>query len=191
MDWGHDERDYAAGHSDRAPRLDADAWAGMVGNIRAIAELARDRYGVRAVIHPHAGGYIEFEDELDRIAADVPADLAGLCLDTGHLDYSGMDPVATIRRYADRTRLHPLQGHRRRDLRRRHGPPHPLLRSLRRGRHVPDRPRPHRLSGAAPAPGDIGYGGYITIEQERDPRNTGSILADLAASRTFLRETGF
>ena len=22
MDWGHDERDYAAGHSDRAPRLD-------------------------------------------------------------------------------------------------------------------------------------------------------------------------
>ena len=38
---------------------------------------------------------------------------------------------------------------------------------------------------------DINYGGYITIEQERDPRNTGSILADLAASRTFLRESGF
>ena len=103
MDWGHDERDYAAGHSDRAPRLDPEDWAGMVGNIRAIAELARDRYGVRAVIHPHAGGYIEFEDELDRITADVPADLAGLCLDTGHLDYSGMDPVATIRAHADRT----------------------------------------------------------------------------------------
>ena len=31
---------------------------------------------MRAVIHPHAGGYIEFEDELDRIAADVRA-----CLD--------------------------------------------------------------------------------------------------------------
>ena len=98
MDWGHDERDYAAGHSDRAPRLDREAWAGMVDNVRAIAEVARDRYGVRAVIHPHAGGYIEFEDELDRIAADVPAELAGLCLDTGHLDYSGMDPVKTIRR---------------------------------------------------------------------------------------------
>ena len=39
--------------------------------------------------------------------------------------------------------------------------------------------------------GEIGYGGYITIEQERDPRNTGSILADLAASRAFLREIGF
>ena len=103
MDWGHDERDYAAGHSDRAPRLDADSWAGMVANIRAIAELARDRHGVRAVIHPHAGGYIEFEDELDRIANDVPSETAGLCLDTGHLDYAGMDPVETLRRYADRT----------------------------------------------------------------------------------------
>ena len=36
-----------------------------------------------------------------------------------------------------------------------------------------------------------GYAGYITIEQERDPRNTGSILDDLAASRSFLREVGF
>lgn len=38
---------------------------------------------------------------------------------------------------------------------------------------------------------EIGYGGYITIEQERDPRNSVSVLADLAASRTFLRDTGF
>ena len=58
---------------------------------------------MRAVIHPHAGGYIEFEDELDRIANDVPSETAGLCLDTGHLDYAGMDPVETLRRYADRT----------------------------------------------------------------------------------------
>jgi inosose dehydratase len=33
---------------------------------------------------------------------------------------------------------------------------------------------------------ELGYGGYITIEQERDPRNTGSILDDLSASRAFL-----
>ena len=38
---------------------------------------------------------------------------------------------------------------------------------------------------------EIGYGGYITIEQERDPRNAGGVLADLAASRGFLRRVGF
>ena len=191
MDWGHDERDYAAGHSDRAPRLDPAAWAGMVANIRAIAELARDRHGVRAVIHPHAGGYIEFEDELDRIAADVPAELAGLCLDTGHLDYSGMDPVATIRAYADRLDyIHfkdidpavyaDVMGRRIRFF---EACGEGVMCPIGRGRI--DYPGLRRLLT------ELGYGGYITIEQERDPRNTGGILADLAASRTFLRNAGF
>jgi inosose dehydratase len=45
MDWGHNERDYAAGHSDRAPRLSDAAWTGMVANIRAIADLARSPAG--------------------------------------------------------------------------------------------------------------------------------------------------
>jgi inosose dehydratase len=38
---------------------------------------------------------------------------------------------------------------------------------------------------------ELGYGGYITIEQERDPRNAGGVLADLAASRDFLRRAEF
>jgi len=37
----------------------------------------------------------------------------------------------------------------------------------------------------------IAYGRYITIEQERDPRNAGSILADLARSRAYLTRAGF
>ena len=191
MDWGHDERDYAAGHSDQAPRLAPEAWAGMIANIRAIAELARDRHGVRAVIHPHAGGYLEFEDELERVVEDVPRDVAGLCLDTGHLDYSGMDPVETLRRHALRTDYIHFKDIDAFEIRRCHGATHPVLRRLRRGCHVPDRSRPDRLSGLHELLTEIGYGGYITIEQERDPRNANGVLADLAASRDFLRRAGF
>jgi inosose dehydratase len=191
MDWGHDERDYAAGHPDRAPRLDAQAWAGMVANIRAIAGLARDKYGVRAVIHPHAGGYIEFEDELERIAGDITPDVAGLCLDTGHLDYSGMDPVATIRAYAKRidyihfkdidpAKHAEVMGRRIRFF---DACAEGVMCPIGRGRI--DYPAVRRLLT------EIGYGGYITIEQERDPRNAGGTLADLAASRDFLRRAGF
>jgi inosose dehydratase len=191
MDWGHDERDYAAGHSDRAPRLAGEAWTGMVANIRAIAEVARDRYGVRAVIHPHAGGYIEFEDELDAVADDVPEELAGLCLDTGHLDYAGMDPIATLRRYAarsdyihfkdiDATVYADVMG---RSIRFFEACAEGVMCPIGRGRI--DYPGLRALLSK------IGYGGYITIEQERDPRNAGSALADLAASRDFLRQIGF
>ena len=36
MDWGHDERDFNAGHSDRAPRMDDEQWAAFVKNVRAV-----------------------------------------------------------------------------------------------------------------------------------------------------------
>lgn len=191
MDWGHDERDYAAGHFDRAPRLGDAAWAGMVDNIHAIAALARDKYGVRATIHPHAGGYIEFADELERIVSDVPADLAGLCLDTGHLTYAGMDPVEILRRYWGRTDYIHFKDIDARIF-------GEVMRERIRffdacakgvmcpaGRGSIDYVAIHALLG------ELGYAGYITIEQERDPRNAGSVLKDLAASCEFLRRTGF
>ncbi len=191
MDWGHDERDYAAGHSDRAPRLDGNAWNGMVENIRAIATLARDKYGVRATIHPHAGGYIEFADELQQIVEDIPADLAGLCLDTGHMAYSGMDPVATLRRYWNRVDYIHFKDIDAAVFEAVMGEHIRFFDACAKGVMCPigrgsiDYPVIRSLLT------ELGYGGYITIEQERDPRNAGNILDDLAASRAFLAENGF
>lgn len=191
MDWGHDERDYAAGHSDRAIRLDDASWAGMVANIRAISELARDKYGVRAVIHPHAGGHIEFADELERIVADIPAETAGFCLDTGHLAYAGMDPVQTLRRYWGRVDyihfkdIDPDVFEEVMDERTR------FFDACAKGVMCPIGRGNIDYAGIRSLLTELGYGGYITIEQERDPRNVGSTLDDLAASRSNLARVGF
>lgn len=96
MDWGHDERDYAAGHPDTAPRLSDAEWTRFIGNVRAVCERA-NQWGVRPVIHPHAGSYIEFADEIEKVVRDIPYEIAGLCLDTGHLYYSHMDPVTYLK----------------------------------------------------------------------------------------------
>jgi hypothetical protein len=49
-----------------------------------------------------------------------------------------------------------------------------------------------RLSICTDVAGALAFtGGYITIEQERDPRNAGGSLADLTASGDFLRRAGF
>ena len=191
MDWGHDERDYAAGHGDRAPRLDDAAWAGMVANITAIATVARDEFGVRAVIHPHAGGYIEFADEIERIVADVPPDVAGLCIDTGHTVFSGMDAIETLDRYWDRIDyihfkdIDPVVFGEVMSERIRFfdacakGVMCPI------GKGCIDYPAIHNFLR------ERGYCGYITIEQERDPRNADGVLADLRSSRSFLAKVGF
>jgi len=38
---------------------------------------------------------------------------------------------------------------------------------------------------------DIGYSGYITIEQERDPRNVEGSLRDVKASVEYLKSVGY
>ena len=38
---------------------------------------------------------------------------------------------------------------------------------------------------------EIGYSGYITIEQERDPRNSDTSLRDVKESVTYLKSVGY
>ena len=191
MDWGHDERDYNAGHSDRAPRLSDEDWNRMMSHIKGIAEKAAS-WGVRAVVHPHAGGYIEFADEIDKLARDIPKEIAGLCLDTGHLRYSGMDPVTWLRKYADRLDyIHfkdidekvyneVLSEHIR------------FFEGCGKGSMCPigtgmlDYPAIYKVLTE-----EIHYNGYITVEQERDPRNVATSLRDVKASCDYLHSLGF
>ncbi len=98
IDKPDDVRVATAGRPNAAPRLDDVRWQAMLDQIRALADVAR-QHGLRPVVHPHAGGYIEFEDEIERLVGDTDLDL---CLDTGHLAYARVDPVAALQRYADR-----------------------------------------------------------------------------------------
>jgi len=146
---------------------------------------------VRAVIHPHAGGYIEFADEIRRIAQDVPQEIAGFCIDTGHTYYAGMDPVRTLEDYADRLDyVHfkdidaivyaDVMGRRIRFF---EACAEGVMRPI--GRGAIDYPAVRSLLSR------IGYQGFITVEQERDPKNAGGSLADVKASRDYLRSVGF
>ncbi len=191
MDWGHDARDYAAGHSDRAVRLNDAAWAGMVANIRAISRIARDEFGVRAVIHPHAGGHIEFADEIARIARDVPADEAGFCLDTGHTMYAGMDPVAVLDQYWDRLdyiHFKDIDAATLADVMTRHIR---FFDACAQGVMCPIGDGCIDYRAILSLLKRRGYAGFITVEQERDPRNADGSLADVRKSRSYLEQVGF
>ena len=93
VDAVNDIRERFAGISEQAPRLDKPRWRTMMSTIRCIADIAMYDYGIRAVVHPHAGSYLEFDDEISRMLEDVPYEKAGLCLDTGHFVYAGLEPA--------------------------------------------------------------------------------------------------
>jgi transaldolase len=97
-----EERVPTAGRPENAPKLDSKRWEVMMQAIKDVA-LVTKSYGILSVLHPHSGAWLETEDEVDRAMKELPADLVGLCLDTGHFLYAGMDPVAKYQQYASRT----------------------------------------------------------------------------------------
>jgi S-adenosylmethionine synthetase len=86
------EKENTAGRPKEAPRLPDDKWAYMMTAIKKVAEVVKS-FDITCMLHPHAGSWIEYEDEMERALKDLPADLVALCLDTGHCTYAGMDPV--------------------------------------------------------------------------------------------------
>ncbi len=64
--------------------------------------------GAPFAYHHHMGAVVQFEDDVDRFLA-CTADETGLLFDTGHLQFSGGDPIGAIARWG--SRLRPLHRH--------------------------------------------------------------------------------
>ncbi|MDR1901510.1 MAG: TIM barrel protein [Treponema sp.] len=191
IDWGHDERDYAAGHPDTAPRLSVDQWKTMIDHIRKLAKIAKTEFGIRAVIHHHAGGYIEFGDELEAVLRDVPESEAGLLLDTGHLFYAKLDPVSLIKKYASRIEYVHFKDVNSEMYNKIMGEHIRFFDGVAKGVMCPLGQGALDYKEIRKALEGINYNGYITVEQERDPRNADGSLEAVTASLQFLKSAGF
>jgi inosose dehydratase len=157
----------------------------MIDLLRCSAERATAR-GIRPVVHPHAGGFIEFEDEIERLLAD--SDLA-LCLDTGHAAYAGIAAQDALRAHGDRlTHVH-LKDVRGDVLARVRDERLDFWAAIDAGVFCPLGHGVVDLRAVLAALGEVGYGGYATIEQDRVP-GRGSPLDDLAESRRVLASAG-
>ena len=75
----------------------------LVSNLHRAAEICREA-GFEAVIHPHAGTWVETAGEIDALMNRVDPSLVGLCLDTGHFRFGGADPTAAVHAYHALTR---------------------------------------------------------------------------------------
>jgi inosose dehydratase len=95
------EKEATAGRSEDAPRLPDAQWSVMMSAIKEVAKVVQS-YGICCMLHPHAGSWIEYEDEMERALKDLPADLVSLCLDTGHCTYAGMDAVEKFKKHVAR-----------------------------------------------------------------------------------------
>lgn len=175
------ERAATAGRSLDARRLDGREWTAMIDSIRRCAAIA-EGHGLRPAFHPHAGSYVEYEDEIERLLDD--SDLA-LCLDTGHAAYAGIEAERALVAYGPRLAHVHLKDVRPEIVEQGLG----FWAALAAGVFCPLGEGVVDLPAVLAALDDVGYEGYATIEQDRVP-GSGSPRDDLAASVKVLAAAG-
>ncbi len=183
------DRTATAGRSSAAPRLADHDFSTLCRTIATIADIA-SADGLTAGIHPHAGTYIEFRDEIDEVMEAVASYPLGLVVDTGHCAYAGIDPAALIRAYSGRITYVHLKdvnpqvreqaARKKLDFWQAYGAG--IFCVL--GRGVND------FRAVRDCLKTIGYSGWLTVEQDADPLGKSEPVADAKESLAYLREVG-
>jgi inosose dehydratase len=180
------ERGATFGRTGDARRLDPEQWSQMLGCVHEVAQIAGS-HGLTPAVHPHAGGFIEFEDEIDRLLGDTEL---GLCLDTGHAAIASIDVPQAIAKYGDRlVHMHfkDVDGHVLQPAREQRMN---FWDALAAGVFCPLGDGVVDFAQVAEQLAAAGYSGFATIEQDRVP-GTGSPLCDIASSLAVLATAGF
>jgi inosose dehydratase len=91
-----------AGRVTPAMSLSDAEWEVFTRGVERIAHAVKEETGLRLVVHPHCAGYCETPTEIARLLSLTDPSLVGLCLDTGHYQFAGGDPLQLLRQFASR-----------------------------------------------------------------------------------------
>ena len=78
-----------AGRIRREDSLSDAEWDQAAENVNAFAKVVHEEYGMRCAAHPHVGGYLETDFEIDALLERTDSELVGLCFDMAHIAYGG------------------------------------------------------------------------------------------------------
>ncbi|MCJ7694032.1 MAG: TIM barrel protein [Anaerolineaceae bacterium] len=96
------ERTHNAGRVTPEMGLSDSEWQTFAKGVERIARAVKQETGMRLVFHHHCAGYVETPAEIDTLLALTDPALVGLCLDTGHYQFAGGDPVEFLHKNAKR-----------------------------------------------------------------------------------------
>lgn len=184
-----EERMATAGRRDLAKKLGESRFEHMIGLIDRIADMALAA-GVKPVIHQHAGSYIEFEDEIEAVLRRLDPERVGICIDTGHMAYAGIDPVAFYERHAKRVQYFHFKDIDRAVHSRVLAEKIPFLAAVEQKIFCPMGAGVVDWERLARAFRTHGYDGAATIEQDIDPTISFDPLGDARKSLAYLKSVG-
>ena len=165
------------------PSLDDAGWTRWSDGIARAAALARDR-GFEPTLHPHTSTYCESRAEIERALelTDV-----GLLVDTGHYLLGGTDPIQALRDWGDRVNYVHVKDVRLDVVRDVVAEKADVLEGWRRGMFSELGAGDVDLAAFFDGLRDVGYDGWIVVEQDRIPRED-ELLRESADAQVRNRE---
>ncbi|MBN3525004.1 myo-inosose-2 dehydratase [Paenibacillus apiarius] len=174
---------------DSKPVFSDDDWKRLIDGLHVLGELAREK-DMHIAYHHHMGTGVQTTEEIVRLMEGTNPELVSLLYDTGHLVFSGEEPLSVLNRYMARIK-------------------HVHLKDVRAD--VARRAREDKLSflqavkeGVFTVPGDgcidfapvfkalsaAKYRGWMLVEAEQDPATANPLEYALKARDYILRQAG-
>lgn len=169
--------------------MSEEQWQSFAAGANQIARAVRRETALRTVFHHHIGTWVETPEETAKFLSLTDPDVIGLCFDTGHYRFGGGDPVAGLRRHADRNWHVHFKDHDPRvaELSRRYE--WDAIQSVEHGVFCELGNGDVDFPAVVQTLKDIGYGGWIVVEQDVLP-GMGTPRESAQCNRDYLRSIG-
>lgn len=189
VDWSP-ERHVTAGRTKAAGRLHGQGRREFHALINEIGRICHHEFNIAAAAHPHAGSYLEFEDEIDQLMEATDPTFVTMAIDTGHSLYADIDPAALLARYAARTSYVNFKDISASVLVQARDKTLPFLTAVDQGVFCCLGDGAVDFDGFCRQLTKIGFDGPAVIEQDRSPVTFSSALDDARRAIRFIKERG-
>jgi len=169
--------------------MSQEQWQTFATGANYVARCVMDEAGLRTVFHHHIGTWVETPEETRRLMHMTDPTILGLCFDTGHWAFAGGDPVHGIHEFGDRIWHVHFKDHEPNVARqsREQGWDGPT--AVGRGVFCELGRGDVDFRGVVKALRDIGYAGWIVVEQDVLP-GMGTPKESAQRNREYLRSIG-
>ena len=180
-----------AGQITHPAQLNTGEHQQMIATLHRIAEQARARFGLRVLVHNHAGSCLEHLDQLEALLAQSDPSLVALCLDTGWLAYLGYDVVDFMRRHHTRIPYLHLKTVQREVLARVQAERLPIVKAVGLGVFCEPAHGIVDFPALCAVLREVDFDGWAVVEQDMYPAPFDKPLPIANRTRAYLREIGF
>jgi inosose dehydratase len=168
------------------PIYSDEQWKRLTDGLERLGQLATDE-GMRLCYHHHMGTGVQTRAEVDRLMAATDPDHVHLLLDTGHLYWSGDDPLELARDHADRIKHVHLKDIRDEVMAEADATGRSFLDGMRKGVFTVPGDGAIDFEPILRALADAGFEGWLMVEAEQDPAMAHPLTYAIKA-REYLRE---